>query len=110
VQATSTSIGIPGGITIDAAGNLYIAGDNRILKVTAAGIVSTIAGNGVSGYSGDGGAAKSAMLAIPNDLAVDKAGNLFVTDMGNGAIRKIIPDGTISTIAGGVPGAVYTNL
>ena len=110
VQATSTSIGIPGGIAIDDAGTLYIAGDNRILKVTAAGIVSTIAGNGISGYSGDGGPAKSATLAIPNHIAADKAGNLFVTDMSNGAVRKITPDGTISTIAGGVPGAVYTNL
>jgi hypothetical protein len=100
--ATSARLRSPTGIAVDGAGNLYIADphDNRIRKVTPAGIISTVAGNGVSGFSGDGGPATSAQLSEPGDVAVDGAGNLFILDSLNNRIRKVTPDGVIATVAG----------
>jgi hypothetical protein len=73
--------------------------------VTAAGIIITIAGNGTYGYAGDGGPGSLAQLSLPTGLAVDRADNLYLTDRANHSIRKIDPDGTISTVAGsGVEG------
>jgi len=74
--------------------------NNGIRKITKDGIISTIAGNGSAVYSGDGGPALQAALNTPQGLAVDVAGNLFVADTFNNAIREISPDGTITTIAG----------
>ncbi len=92
---------------MDKAGNVYISDflNNRVRMVSANGVITTIAGNGVSGYSGDGGAATSAALSQPAGLAVDAAGNLYIADSNNGAIRKVTPAGVISTVAGnGTPG------
>ncbi len=100
--ATSAQIGRPFRIAADSAGNVYIADfDNAVIrKVTASnGIITTIAGTGTAGYSGDGGAATSAQIDRPSALAVNAAGDLFFFDLGNNVIRKI-SNGTISTVAG----------
>lgn len=100
--ATSASINIAYGVAVDAAGNRYIAdtANYRIRKVTPAGVISTVAGIGTRGFSGDGGAATSASIGQVYRIAVDAAGNLLLADAGNYRIRKVAPDGTISTIAG----------
>jgi len=87
---------------MDALGNLYIADSSnyRIRKVTPAGIISTVAGNGKYGYSGDGGQAVNAQLYEPYGLAVDAAGNLYISDTTNQRVRKVTPAGIISTVAG----------
>ena len=102
-SATAASLALPGGITIDGNGNLYIAdtGSNRIRKVTPQGIIMTVAGSGNSGFSGDGGPAVAAMLSVPYDVAVDLAGNLYISDNGNRVIRMVTQDGNIKTVAGG---------
>ena len=91
-----------GGLATDAAGNLYIADNynNRIRKVSAAsGIITTVAGNGVAGHSGDGGPAVSAALNGPLDVAADTSGNLYIADSRNYRIRKVAADsGTITTL------------
>jgi len=90
-----------GGVAVDSAGNIYIAdtGNNRIRKVSN-GIIMTIAGNGKFASSGDGGPAADAQLFWPIAMAADGAGNLFVSE-NFGRVRKISPDGIISTVAGG---------
>ncbi len=100
--ATSSSLCFPYGLALDTAGNLYIADECnfRVRKVTPAGIISTVAGNGRFGYSGDGGPAVNAAISVPTGLAVDAAGNLFIADYDNQVIRKVTPDGIISTFAG----------
>jgi uncharacterized protein (TIGR03437 family) len=104
--ATAASLWLPEGVAVDAAGNLYIADSNnsRIRKVTPAGTITTVAGNGQWGYSGDGGPATPAMLGDPGGVAVDAAGNLYIADTGNSRIRKVTPGGTITTVAGGGSG------
>lgn len=100
--ATSAQITNIQGIALDSAGNLYLTDtDNaRIRKVAANGTITTLAGTGVAGYSGDGGPAASAQLNLPYGLAVDSTGAVFVADLGNNRVRRIGPDGTISTVAG----------
>ena len=80
--ATSAELAFPAGVAVDGAGNLYIAdyGNQRIRKVTPGGTITTVAGNGNGGYSGDGGPATSAELAHPYGVAVDGAGNLYIAD------------------------------
>lgn len=93
----------PTGIAVDAAGNLFIADtdNSRIRKVNVSdGTISTIAGNGIPAFAGDGGDAMNASLNLPLGLAFDRSGNLFCTDLGNFRIRRIGTDGKISTIAG----------
>jgi gliding motility-associated-like protein len=95
------------GITIDNAGNMYIAdyGNHVIRKVNNAGIITTIAGNGSAGFSGDNGPATSAQLGSPYAVVFDNAGNMYIPDNGNQRIRKINPAGIITTVAGtGAPG------
>jgi sugar lactone lactonase YvrE len=96
----------PTGVATDAAGNVYVANfiDNNILKVSAAGDVSTFAGTGATGA--DNGAGSTATFSFPNSVAIDAANNLYVADGVNNLIRKITPDGTVSTLAGsGIAGA-----
>ena len=90
------------GISFDKAGNMYISDHENfvIRKVNSAGIITTVAGNGTSGFSGDGAAATSAQLNGPYAVAFDNAGNIFIPDNGNSRIRKVTPDGIITTIAG----------
>lgn len=97
----------PGACAIDTAGNLYIADtlSHRIRKVTPSGIISTVAGTGIAGFSGDGGPATAAQLNAPSGIAAEDDGNLFIADTNNQRIRQVTPDGTIQTIAGlGTPG------
>ena len=102
--AINANLNSPKCITLDSSGNLYIAdyGNNRIRKVNAnTGIISTVAGNGTSGFSGDGGVATSAKLAYPYGVTIDGLGNLYIADLSNNRIRKVnASTGIISTIAG----------
>jgi len=100
--ATSAALGFVAGLALDASGNLFIAdrGTHSIRKVSSQGVISTVAGNGSFGYSGDGGPALSAALNDPAGIAVDSIGNLYIADTGNNRIRKVNTNGTISTIAG----------
>lgn len=91
------------GVAIDVVGNIYIAdADNhRVRKISASGTISTLAGNGHPGFSGDGGPAASSQLRTPYGLATDRNGNVFIADLGNARIRRVSAGGTITTIAGG---------
>jgi sugar lactone lactonase YvrE len=112
-RATEVALGALWGLATDSAGNLFI-GDrtaNRIFKMSPAGIMSIVAGTGKGGFSGDGGPATQAEINLPRILVADRAGNLFFADANNHRIRKVSPDGIITTVAGsgpagqGVPGA-----
>ncbi|MFN6039554.1 MAG: hypothetical protein ACK452_13875, partial [Bacteroidota bacterium] len=108
VAAISTSINAPSGVAIDAAGNLYIADseNHRVRKVNSSGIISTYAGTGSLGFSGDGGQAANAQLNFPVAVALDDNGNLYIVDKYNARIRKVDFNGNISTFAGnGMQGA-----
>ncbi len=97
----------PTGLALDSGGNLYIADtqNHRVRMLTSAGVISTIAGTGASGFSGDGGPASSAMLSFPCAVVVDSSQDIFIADGGNNRIRVVTPDGNIATIAGtGVAG------
>ncbi len=100
--AASASLVDCQGIAIDGAGNLYIADthDQRIRKISAAEIITTVAGSGVNTFSGDGGQAVNAALSQPQGIAVDAQGDLYIADTGNNRIRRVIPSGIITTIAG----------
>lgn len=93
-------------LAIDAAGNLYIAGltpastYNQVRRVSATGVISTVAGGGPWDFLGDGGPATRASLMFPVGLAVDASGNLYISDSGEGMIRKVSPNSIISTVAG----------
>jgi len=105
--ATEAEIVFPHGVATDAAGNLYIADswNHRVRKVNTNGIITTVAGNGICGYSGDDGLATRAQLDIPWDIATDAAGNLYIADYHNHCIRKVDINGIITTVAGnGTPG------
>ena len=100
--ATNAALNYPGGVAVDNGGNLFIADSliQRIRKVDVNGIITTVAGNGSAGFSGDGNAAINAALYYPGGVAVDNAGNLFITDSSNNRIRKVDVNGIISTAAG----------
>jgi trimeric autotransporter adhesin len=102
--ATSAELDYPWGLALDASGNLYISdrSNNRIRKVTVkTGIITTFAGNGKRGFSGDGGPADSAALSFPTGIALDIFGNIYIADDFNHRIRKVlIKKGTITTFAG----------
>jgi len=89
--ATSAELAAPSGVAVDASGNLFIAdtNNNRIRKVSASGVITTVAGNGTAGYSGDGGPGASASLNNPYGVAVDAFGNLFIGDYLNNRVRKV---------------------
>jgi sugar lactone lactonase YvrE len=97
----------PSGIAVDKEGNVYVAERraNRIIKIDTAGIVITLAGTGKRGFSGDGGPAQRAEIAVPETMVIDKKGNLIFCDRSNSRIRMVSKGGTVSTVAGnGVPG------
>ena len=89
--ATSAALINPQGVAFDTTGNLYVAeyGGNSVRKVDTTGKISTIAGTGISGYSGDGGPATTAQLYLPQAVIADAGGNLFITDQGNNVIRRV---------------------
>jgi uncharacterized protein (TIGR03437 family) len=100
--ATAAQISTIQGIATDRLGNLYLSDtDNaRVRMISTTGIITTLAGTGVAGFSGDGGPATAAQLNLPYGLAADLAGNLYVADLGNDRVRRIGPDGVITTVAG----------
>ena len=102
IPATTALLNGPYGVAIDARGNLYLGdyGNNRVRKVNTSGIITTIAGNGNCGFSGDGGTATLAMLCSPEGVAVDPSGNVYIGDYSNLRIRKVNRAGKINTIAG----------
>ena len=102
IPATQAWLFLPTGVAVDRAGNLYISDwlNNRIRKVDTDGIISTIAGTGVFGFSGDGGPGTSAQVSEPSDVAADNAGNVYIADWVNFRVRVVDPSGTINTLAG----------
>jgi uncharacterized protein (TIGR03437 family) len=100
-DATKATLWFPAGLALDGSGNLYVAdfGNSTVRKITSAGAISTIAGTGAWGFTGDGGAANKATLASPTALAVDAAGNIYIGDVGSNSIRKVTTDGNIRTVA-----------
>jgi sugar lactone lactonase YvrE len=100
--ANATTLYLPQGVAVDSSGNVYIAdtGNACIRKVKPDGTIAVVAGNGLFGYAGDGGAAASAHLSAPWSVAVDASGNLYIGDTMNQRVRKVATDGTISTVAG----------
>ena len=101
--ATSAQLHGPQGLAIDASGNLFIADtmNAKVRKVSASGVIGTVAGSGTAGFGGDGGAAASAQLNLPVGVAVDSSGNLYIADFGNSRVRKVSASGaTIGTVAG----------
>ena len=101
-QGVEASLNGPKGIAIDTAGNVYIADyfNHRVRRVGIDGVITTVAGTGERGYSGDGGQATAAQLNYPWDVAVDDSGNVFIADTSNSRIRRVAPDGLITTVAG----------
>lgn len=100
--ATAAFLCKPSGIALDGWGNYYIADtyNNRIRRVDTNGTITTVAGNSVGGFCGDGGPATSACLNLPSDVVVDKSGTLYIADQDNFRVRRVSTDGTISTFAG----------
>jgi len=99
--AASAALNFPKGMAIDAAGNLYIAdSQNFRVRRVSNGIISTVAGNGIDAYSGDGGLATNAAFSDIQAVAVDAQGNLYIADSDNRRIRKVTPAGIVTTIAG----------
>jgi len=100
--ATAAKLRSPAGSAVDAAGNLFIAGGDRVRRVDATtGIITTVAGNGIEGYAGDGGPATSAKFDNPTGIVIDAAGNLFIADSSNGSVRRVdARTGIVTTVAG----------
>ena len=102
--ATSAAFDYLTSVAVDASGNVYAADmDNNAIRKISKGVITTFAGNGTQGYSGDSGPPASAELNRPNGVAVDASGNVYIADSGNGRIRKV-SNGAIATIAGGASG------
>jgi len=101
-QARAAALDYPCGLALDAAGNLYIADQHntQVRRVRTTGIIEAFAGTGVDSFSGDGGPAVRATLDWPTGLALDAAGNVYITDQFNNRIRRVTPDGNINTFAG----------
>ena len=104
--ATAARFGVFSGIAVDSKGNVYTgSGDSRVRKISSDGLVQTVAGTGVNGSSGDGGPALQARIGVAN-IAIDSEDNFYVLDLFNYRIRKVMPDGIITTVAGtGVRGS-----
>jgi len=99
--AKAAQLSGPGGLALDATGNLYVADGNRIRKIDKAGIITTIAGGDNSGFSGDGGPATAATLGSPGNIRFDAQGNLYIADGGNNRVRRVDVNGIITTVVGG---------
>jgi hypothetical protein len=101
ISSFASGFSSPQYIHPDSSGNIYVAdtGNNVIKKITPAGTITTVAGNGTQGFSGDGGQATSAKLNAPQGAVLDSSGNLYIADTGNSKIRKVTSAGIISTIA-----------
>src|SRR5829696_1986379 len=97
--ATSARLTGPGQITFDDRGNLYLADEFSVRKIDRSGTITTVAGTGRAGFSGDGGPAIEAKFEA-NDLALDREGNMYIADTENNRIRKVDKDGIIHTVAG----------
>ncbi len=99
---TAAMLNGPGGVTVDISGNVYIADglNHRIRRVSDDGVITTIAGTGTAGYSGDGGPATAAELISPTGVAIDGAGNVYIADYYSHCVRKIDTFGIITTFAG----------
>jgi sugar lactone lactonase YvrE len=99
-KSTSLGVGMPSFLTADSAGDVFFVDQNSVIEMNAStGLLTVVAGNGTTGYSGDGGPATSAQLNNPQGLALDSNGNLYVADAGNNVIREV-SGGVITTIAG----------
>jgi len=100
--ATAAKLNFPEGIAVDPAGNVFVADlyNHRVRKINGSGTITTVAGNGVSGFGGDGFAATAANLFQPSAVALDSLGNIYIADANNDRIRKVSPSGIITTIAG----------
>jgi trimeric autotransporter adhesin len=115
--ATAAQLGGVEGVFVDAQGNLYIADplDNRVRKVAASGVITTVAGDGHAGILGDGGQAAQAQLMAPYGVVVDASGNIYIAENGSGGasrtsrVRKITTDGVIRTVAGGGENSASTS-
>src|SRR5579872_6755232 len=106
-QATNAAIYSPQGIYVDAAGNVFFGDEfnHRVRKISPAGIITTVAGNGFPGYTGDGVAATTTGLYNPSGIYEDAAGNVYIADYYDSRIRKVNTAGIITTVAGnGTPG------
>jgi uncharacterized protein (TIGR03437 family) len=100
MAAAKASIGDPPRVAVDPAGNVYFGSLHAVFQVDTSGALIRIAGTGRAGYSGDGGPALTAQLRSPAGIAADASGNVFVADPDTHSVRKILPDGTITTYAG----------
>ena len=100
--ATTAQLNGPSGVTLDSSGNIYIADtmNNRVRWIAPDGTISTFAGTGVGGFSGDGGPSTAAQLYSPAQMIIDAAGNLYIADYSNRRVRVVSPAGLISTLAG----------
>jgi uncharacterized protein (TIGR03437 family) len=100
--ALSAALSDAEGIALDSAGNIFVAdaNDHRVRRIATDGTISTVAGDGFPGFRGDGGPASAARLNTPYGITVDRAGNLYIADLGNNRVRKVSPDGTIATVPG----------
>ena len=100
--ASNAQLNQPWGVVADEVGNVFIADtyNNVIRKISTDGIISTYAGNGIAGYAGDGGPATLASINSPHGISVDKASNLYITEVADNVVRKVDADGNISTFAG----------
>jgi hypothetical protein len=100
IPGTSASLHGPPAVAVDRAGNVFFVDGNDVLRLDAAtGILTLVAGNGTPGFSGDNGLATRAQLLLPQGLAVDSAGNLYIADTNNNRVRKVT-NGVIATVAG----------
>jgi len=98
--ATNATLGVVWDVALDSYGNLYMSVGNQVREVDTSGMITTLAGTGAKGFSGDGGPAKAAQLHHPRGVAVDAKGNVYILDIGNDRIRRIDTRGIITTIAG----------